>query len=89
MSVSKVARLLLRGLLLLGKSLVCYFVLQVLPDFSSVATVMEILSSHNSLCSIFSDSQQEAVLPDTMDPCEQVNYTSISGEVSEEASGNS
>ena len=59
------------------------------PDFSSVTMVMGILSSHNSLCSIYSDSHQEAVLPDATDPCEQVNYTLISGEASEEASGDS
>ena len=51
--------------------------------------VMGILSSHNSLCSIYSDSYQEAVLPDATDSCEQVNYTSISGEASKEASGDS
>ena len=89
MSISKVARLLPREPLLLGKSLVCYLVLLVFLDFSSVSMVMGIFSSHISLCPIYSDSHQEAVLPDAMDPGEQVNYMSISGEASEEASGNS
>ena len=79
----------LRKLLLLGKSLVYYFVLSVPLDFSSVTIVMESILSQFLLCSISSDSHQEPVVAEDVDPGEQVTYTAISGSVSEEASENS
>ena len=74
-----------RKLLLLGKSLVYFFILTVLVNFCIVTVVTESILSQFFLCLISSGSREEMII-DTDMAERQVTYTVIHGSASEEGS---